>query len=64
MTAMLHYVCDRCGNFWNAYRSTECLVCHSQAVWEFEREQPAREHAARIFAAREGRDAPREGVRR
>ena len=50
MSATLkHYVCDRCGNHWRAYRSTKCPACKHTALWEFEREQAAAEHAARIL---------------
>lgn len=49
MTApMLHFVCDRCGNYWRAYRADHCPACSHNAVWEYDRAQPAREHAAHI----------------
>ena len=47
--AMLHFVCDRCGNYWQAYRAKTCPACKHEALWEFNRERPAREHAARIL---------------
>lgn len=46
--AVLHFVCDSCGNYWTAYRASACPACHHGAVWEFDRAKPAREHAAGI----------------
>jgi ribosomal protein L37E len=47
--AFHHYVCDRCGNYWQAYRAKTCPACKHAALWQFEREQPARDHAAAIL---------------
>jgi ribosomal protein L37E len=48
--AKLHYVCDRCGNFWQAVDAAECPECEHDAVWEFpaDREQEARNHARHV----------------
>ena len=52
--SMLHYVCDGCGNYWQAYRlpsdGAGCPVCGCGKLWEFDADKGtnARHHAARI----------------
>jgi hypothetical protein len=45
---MSHFTCDRCGNYWRAYRADHCPACNHGAVWEYDRAQPAHELAAQI----------------
>jgi hypothetical protein len=51
---MLHYVCDSCGNYWQAYRLPDdgdgCPACQSPRLWEFDADKGsnARHHAAHI----------------
>ena len=47
---MNHYVCDRCGNYWEAYNEGECPACNHIAVWEFppEKKKGALEQAAHV----------------
>jgi ribosomal protein L37E len=44
----LHYVCDRCGNYWQAERATECPECEHAAIWEFGTSVNARAHSAHV----------------
>jgi hypothetical protein len=48
MTPLKHYVCDRCANYWQAYRSSRCPACRAERLWEFPDEAHARQHAADI----------------
>lgn len=41
---MRHYVCDRCGNLWDAYHASDCPACRSKNLWEFP--PNAADHAA------------------
>jgi anaerobic ribonucleoside-triphosphate reductase len=45
---MLHFVCDRCGNYWRAYRAKECPACNAARVWEFDRADSAMLHARHV----------------
>jgi hypothetical protein len=47
---MLRFVCDRCGNYWRAYRADACPACKAARVWEFpaDKAQEARDHAAHV----------------